>query len=255
MPSENFKSITAIDNAIDVLIALSKQKGKSIRELGKELNITKSTLHRTLLTLKHRGFVKQDLLTEKYSLGYQILELSIHLKAQSRLRDIAISYMEKLSDQTGDTVQLAILDEEEILILDSVEGTNALRVFSMAGERFSITYGNFGRVFLSEMSLEKIDKLIEKYPLQKYGMNSITDKKTYLEKVNEVKNAGISISEDDPIDGAVSMAVPIRGKSDEIVGSLSIASAKTPIILGDLKRFELMILKCAEEITEELKNE
>lgn len=253
MEKESFKKIITIDNAIDVLMALSSQSGKSIRELGHELDISKSTLHRILLTLKSRDFVKQDPISEKYSLGYQILELSIKLKEQSKLRDMALPYMKKLSNLTGDTVQLGILDKDEILILESIEGTNLLRVFSQAGQRFPITYGNFGKVFLSQMSTNKINEFIERYPLKKYAMNSITDPKLFLERIEKVKNENISISEDDPTDGAISLVVPVRDETDNIVGAISLALAKTPKVMDSVDELRNVVKQTANDITNKLK--
>ncbi|UOQ91833.1 IclR family transcriptional regulator [Halobacillus shinanisalinarum] len=250
--NHSFSRISAVDNAIDLLLLLSNKSDRSIRELGEELNVTKSTLHRTLQTLEDRGFVKQDRISQKYSLGYKILELSVKLKSQSEIRNLALENMEELRDLIGDTVQLAILEGEQILIIETIEGTKELRIFSKAGQTLPLTYGNFGRVFLSHMDFSKVQTLIEKYPLKQYGSESIVDKETYLNKLKDVKANGISVSIDDPIDGAVSMAVPIFDKAGNVIASLSIVGAKTSQLVENITSVQQLVKNIGLKITEKV---
>lgn len=250
--NKSFSRIAAVDNAIDLLLLLSNNKERSIRELGEYLNLTKSTLHRTLQTLENRGFVKQDSITKKYSLGYKILELSINLKSQNELRNLALTYMKELRDRLGDTVQLAILNEGEILIIETVEGTKELRVFSKAGQTLPLTYGNFGKIFLSHMEERAILHNIEKSPLKSYASNSIVNKESYLEELKIVKERGISVSIDDPIDGAISMAVPIFNQGGRVIASLSIVGAKTPHLVENRLEIEDLMKQTGAKITEKV---
>src|SRR5699024_11599692 len=71
------------------------------------------------------------------------------------------SYMEKLSDETGDTVQLALVENDEILIIDTIEGMNEIRVFAQAGQKYPITYGSFGKVFMSSTHDEELRAVLK----------------------------------------------------------------------------------------------
>lgn len=236
---------TALDNAIDILMTLGSQNSKSIRELGEELGIPKSSLHRILQTFENRGFVKQDEKTLKYSVGYAILELGTGLKASNELRNIAYSVMEKLRDETGETVQLAIQEKERIVILETIDGTKELRMFSQAGKTYPLTYGNFGKVFLSEKSQAEIVALMDKYPLEKYATNSIVDPAQYVKRVAEVKAVGTSLGIDDPIDGAYSIAAPIFNHRQEIVASIAIAGVKMAIDAENIGKMEKLVRESA----------
>ncbi|WP_285398738.1 IclR family transcriptional regulator [Lysinibacillus sp. fls2-241-R2A-57] len=219
-------TVSSVEKAIDILLALQSENKKSIRELGEELNISKSALHRTLQTLESRGLVRQDGVTEKYALGYKILELSESLQKDIEIRKLAYEDMEELRDLIGDTVQLSIIDNDSILIIETIDGTNALRVFSRAGKRHPITYGNIGKVFLSQKSPKEISKYLEKAPLIQYASKSIMDAEVFLEKIKEVKRKGISTSVDDPMEGAFGIAVPICNSHGEIIAVLSISGVK-----------------------------
>ncbi len=243
--------IAAIDNAIDILMVLSQNKEKSIRELGGQLDISKSTLHRTLQTLESRGFVKQDSATQKYSLGYQILELGVQLKAHHELRNAAVPHMVDLRDRLGETVQLAVMENDQLLIIEAVEGTKELRFFSKAGQTLPVTYGNFGKVFLAFMDIDERENYLAGQPLEKYGSLSIVDRSEYIKQLEHVKEERLSKSVDDPIDGSISMAVPIFSKT-ETAAALSIVGAKTNQLLADQERWEKLLKKAGEAVSNEL---
>lgn len=242
--NEAQKSST-LDNAIDILLTLGSQNSKSIRELGEELGIPKSSLHRILQTFENRGFVKQDDKTLKYSIGYAILELGTGLKATNELRNVAYKVMEKLRDMTGETVQLAIQENEKIVILETIEGTKELRLFSQAGKTYPLTYGNFGKIFLSEKSQAEILSLVDKYPLEKYAANSIVDRGLYVKRVAEVREEGISLGIDDPIDGAYSIAAPIFNHRKEIIASIAIAGGKMTLDAENIAMIEKLVRESA----------
>lgn len=247
--NSNPNMVAAVEKAMDILVALQKESKKSIRELSDELGISKSALHRTLLTLESKGFVKQDILTEKYALGYKILELSESLRKDDEIRKAAYGDMKELRDVIGDTVQLAILDNESILVLETVEGTNTLRVFSRPGKRHPITYGNIGCIFLAHKSTDEVLELIEKHPLEQYASASIMDKAIFLEKINEAREKEISTSINDPMEGAFGVAAPIYNSQKEIIAVISVSGVNRFQWKDELKAIEDKTKEYANKIS------
>lgn len=244
--------ISTVDNALEVLLALSQKQGLSIRELSKELDIARSTLYRILRTLQHKDFVRQDMDTEKYSLGFKVFELGNSIKEKFDIRNISYPYLRKLRDSTGETVQLAAVDDEEIVILEIIEGVGELRIFSSAGLRFPVTYGNFGKVFLAQKDDEAILELIKKYPLKKYALNSITKQQEFLEKLEEVRTMGVVIGIDDPIDCAFGIAAPIFDYKKQIIACIGLSGPKTPYNMENLEEIAERVKEISKKISKEI---
>lgn len=244
--------LTTLDSAIDVLLALDSENSKSIRELGQELDVSKSTLHRILQTFEYRGLIKQDSNTMKYSLGLMILELGKGLKETNELRKIAYPLMEQLRDKTGETIQLAIQQDDKIVILENIDGTNLYRLFSQSGTTFPLTYGNFGKIFLSRMDMKYIISIMEKHPLKKYSPASIIDPELFLKKISEVKSEGVCIGIDDPTEGAYSIICPIFNHRGETVAAISVAGVKTSNALENIHQTEQVIRKTALSISRKI---
>lgn len=244
-------TISIVDDTLKVISALGSAEDKSIRELGNQLSIPKSTLYRILRTLEVKDFVRQDK-NEKYSLGLKFFELGMMLKEKFDIKNLAYPHIVDLRNRSGETIQLAIVDRQSILLIDSVEGINDLRVFSRAGQRLPITYGNFAKVFLCEYTDDEVCALLHKYPLKRYGAASIMDNQVFLECLRDVKKTQLAMGIDDPMDGVFAIAVPIRNRERATVASISLVGAKTPANISKLEYFKKELIKTARMISREL---
>lgn len=242
MAEKEAATVTSVSRAIDILNALGAEDMKSIRELSHDLNITKSTIHRLLQTLEVKGMVKKDPTTEKYGLGYNVLELGKNLVESNVIRNVAYSYMEKLSDETGDTVQLALVENDEILIIDTIEGMNEIRVFAQAGQKYPITYGSFGKVFMSSKNDEELREVLK----ESEGNEKI------VKEITEIRKTRVAVGVDTPIRGAVSLATPIVDSDDKIIAAISVAGVKTEEKMNDLTQLEDIIRKYGVKISKAL---
>jgi DNA-binding IclR family transcriptional regulator len=245
-------TISIVDDTLKVISALANREDKSIRELGSELAIPKSTLYRILRTLEAKDFVRQGENSEKYSLGLKFFEFGMMLKEKFDIKNLAYPHILDLRNRTKETIQLAIVDRQEILILDTVEGTHDLRVFSRAGRRLPLTYGNFGKVFLSDYTDDEVGAMLRKYPLKRYGANSVMDNQVFVEHVKEVREKRISVGIDDPIDGAFAIAVPIMSRESKTVAAISMAGAKTQANITRLEHFKEELMETARLVSRDL---
>ena len=98
---ENDFILQSIKNIDKILQLFSKDVTElGVSEISKATQLSKSTVHRTLVSLKNIGLLKQSQATLKYSLGYRILYLSNILQDQLNYQDIALPIMRDL-DKTN----------------------------------------------------------------------------------------------------------------------------------------------------------
>lgn len=239
------EKVSSVEKAMDILIALGNTNDKTIRELSEYLDITRSSTHRILQTLEMKGMVFKNPVTEKYSLGLKILELSVVIKEGNIIRDMATKHMRDLSEKLEDTLQLAIHENDEIIIIDIVEGSSDLRIFSRPGQTYPVTYGNFGKIFLSSMEDEIVNRLLKNSGLY-------IDEETFKKEIEQVREEGISVGMDTPIKGAVSMAVPILNSVGDTVASLSVVCVKTEDKLINMDNIKKQLIECGKKISADL---
>src|SRR5699024_1787381 len=115
------------------------------------LNQPKSSLYRIIQTLEGRGIISRSEPEGKYCLGYKLLNITKNILEGNSLRECAISEMERLVDRHGDTVNLGVLSQNEVLYLEIIEGTFSLRMNESVGSTAPFHASAVGKVIASYM--------------------------------------------------------------------------------------------------------
>jgi IclR family KDG regulon transcriptional repressor len=109
-------TVQSVERTLDIVETLSEYKtGVGVTTLSKELKLHKSTVHRLLTTLMLRKYVEQDPETSKYKLGMKLFELGNAVLSKLDIRQHAMPYLRQLWRTTGETIQLAIVDQNKVL--------------------------------------------------------------------------------------------------------------------------------------------
>src|SRR5664279_6063543 len=111
-----------------------------VSELGRDIGLSRSTTHRYVATLASLGYLQQDAATKKYRLGPRVLDLGFSAINSMELREVAAPHLRELSDATGYTVNMAILDDLDIVY---VERSLSLIHISEPTRRTPISYAVF----------------------------------------------------------------------------------------------------------------
>ena len=116
------ESVRAIERALDVLLCFSQAEPVlSLTQIAEQLEMPKSTIHRYLATLEAARFVRRDEATGSYHLGYRFIEMASLVLQEADLERWAQPHLERLSGESDETVDLAVLDGEQVVYLQSCE--------------------------------------------------------------------------------------------------------------------------------------
>jgi DNA-binding IclR family transcriptional regulator len=242
----------SVKKAFQILKPIANsERGLGINELAKSLGISKSTIHGITAALEEIGVLTRNPINKRYNLGYVILELSRRELSKIPLREIARRHMEELMELTGETVFLGILDNNHILILDSVESNKELKITSPSGTKIPPDAGGVGRLFFAHMEENKALRTLTRRGLIKYTEHTITDINRYLEELKDAKKRGYTIDREEYLRGVRAVAAIIKTEDPPlaaiwVVGfSSSLTDAKIPMVIE-------RILRAVEAISQEL---
>src|SRR5918999_1443420 len=127
-------SVQSLDRAFDLLEALAGGEELGVTELANRTGLVPSTVHRLLATLAKRGYIAQSAESGRYRLGYKVAEIAAGFgEGLARLRTVAHPHLESISRETGETVNLVVLDGDRVVYVDQVEGTRRVRMFTAVG--------------------------------------------------------------------------------------------------------------------------
>ncbi|MFC7879310.1 IclR family transcriptional regulator [Isoptericola sp. NPDC057391] len=140
----------SVDKALLTLDALARAGagGLPLADLAAEVGANKSTLHRTLAALRHRGYADQRP-DGAYTLGAAVLSLGAAYLAEDNLPGLLRPALEALRDEVDELVHLGTLAGREVVYLDKVEPRRPLRVWSAVGRRIPVATTALGRALLA----------------------------------------------------------------------------------------------------------
>jgi DNA-binding IclR family transcriptional regulator len=114
--------IESVAKALRILLLFEFNKSEwGVTEIARELGMQKSTVYRLLATMQELGFVRKSNDGSVYRLGLSLFELGNVVANSFDFRGTAVVYMRKLADQCGESVNLGVLNDHEVMSVEAVE--------------------------------------------------------------------------------------------------------------------------------------
>ncbi len=240
------RSVTRLLNVLRVL-ALSEES-VSLAQLSLDTRTPKTSLLALLRTLVDAGYVVQRdagyvLGTETYALGSTII-------GQRKLGQLARPVLQKLAEQSGETVLLAELssDADHAVYIDRAESTRAIRFIASVGDRRPLYSSACGRILLAFQNEEFRDdylaktKLVPLNPKKKLGRGELEG------IIRKIRQSYLTITDDDISEGVVGIGSPVFGRGGQVVAALAIG-APVGRVEKNTEAMSRLVKKGAEEIS------
>ncbi|MDF9825042.1 DNA-binding IclR family transcriptional regulator [Breznakia sp. PF5-3] len=246
----NIKSIVKASKIIDVIAF--ERSSLSLSELSERLGIAKSTLHGLLSTLVNIRYLEQDQNTGKYKLGVQLFELGSQIANTWNEKAIAKPYMEKLVEETGETIHLAMLSNGEVLYVDKQEANSSIRIATAPGAKLPLHCTGVGKVLLAFSNEKEIHNILNSYELTKYTEHTIIDEEGIKRELNKIKTLGYAYDNQEFLDGLRCVAAPIFDHNHRVIFSLSISGPLSRMKDEVIDHYRDLLLTASQEISRKL---
>lgn len=236
--------LRTLEKGLSVLeeVALAGRRGMHVAELGRRLHLNRTTLHRFLSTLLRRGYVEQDGVSDRYRLGFKILEVASATIAGLSIRDVGGPILEDLYQATQETVHVVTLDHGELVTLDRLVGEHPISYRTEVGARRPAYCTATGKAVLAFMSDEVVDEILAR-GMPPRAAHTITDPLAYKNALQETRIRGFAVDDEELADGIRCVAAPVFDFSGRVAGAISLAA---PTVRVDMQR----LLELAGPVTE-----
>jgi PcaR/PcaU/PobR family beta-ketoadipate pathway transcriptional regulator len=235
--SRNF--IESLSRGLSILSLLSETKTPlTLTELSHQLGLSKSTIQRLVFTLQHIGYIERDGGNKKYRLGPKSLSIGFAAMRNLDLKRIAYPYLEEISKETGETVNLAVLDGEEIVYVERIKTQHILNVDIQIGSRLPVYCTSMGKAMLVFLPESQVEKILDAKDLVPLTSRTTINKEAIKRKLKKVRVRGFATNNEEVHIGVRSVAAPIRNFNGEVIAAVNIA---VPSIRVSLKKLETVI--------------
>lgn len=244
--------INSVIKAFQTIEFLVSAKKSDLATLSRCLNFPKSTVHRLLLTLASAGYVEQDTETLTYSVSMKLVELGWRVRENTHVVEIAHPYMVELSEKTGETVNLGILDGLEVICLDKVISKQILRQDQPIGTRSRAHCTAFGKALLAFLPEEGRAQFIGADSIEPCTVKSISSRKALYKELELIRERGYSVDDEEFCEGIRCVGAPIFDYRGKVVAGLSVAGPTVRINKDNINKLGKLVMETAGFISKKL---
>jgi IclR family acetate operon transcriptional repressor len=193
----------------------------SLTEIADQVGMHKSTIHRLLATLESKNFIIRDKVTGMYQLGFLFIELSSNLLHNLNVSRWASPYLEQLSEQSGETVDLAVLNNGHVVYLLVVESSQRVKIAAAVGEQLPAFCTASGKAFLAYLPMDEVHRTLEQ-KLYQYTDSTLVAPEELYSDLSRTRERGYAISDQEYEKDINAVAAPIMDSKGRPMAAIAI---------------------------------
>ena len=209
----------------------------TLSDLARRAGMPVSTAHRMVGELVVWGALERDA-DGCYRIGLRLWEIASLAPRGMALREVALPFLEDLSQVTRENVQLAVREGTEVVFVERIAGSGAVPVLTRVGGRFALTATGVGLVLLAHAPPDLQEEVLAA-PVERFTAHTVTDPKILRGMLADVRTSGFSISDRQVTADALSVAAPVHDARGIVVAAVSLVvrhGSTSPHALAPLVR-------------------
>jgi IclR family transcriptional regulator, KDG regulon repressor len=227
------------------------EDGLHVSALARSLEIPKTTVFRILFTLRELGHVRQDPRTHAYQLTREIGWLT-RTEEMEMLRRVARPHMARLLTRFEQTVNLAILDREQVLYVEILEGLRSIRMSATVNTYAPVHSTAVGKSILAYMHPIEAKEVLKKNKLAKLTAKTTTSVDALLKSFKPIRNRGYAVDDEETERGARCIAAPILNSRGRPVAAISISGPVSHLTSTNIRQIARSLIEVGEKISNQL---
>ncbi len=251
---ESRYEVKSVVRAIAILEALedSQDDGLTVTEVAKLVGLSKSTAFATLHTLRAHGLVsdKGEGSTRRYRLGLALVRLGQQASAQTSIADLGQPVLRALTEETGLTSRIAVLDDDWAVVVARVDSRTAVRLDLRMGQREWPHCTGVGKALLSTLPEAEVRSIMGRLGMPARTERTITDPDNLVANLTRARADGFTIDDEEDAEGIMCIASPVVDVHGGVLGALSVTGLKADSALRQPRSVGRKVRAAAEQIGE-----
>ena len=219
-------SIQVIDRMMSLMEALARHPAPvNLKQLATDTTLHPSTAHRILGVMVENRLVYR-IEPGTYRLGIRLVELGNLVKSRISVRQEALPYMQKLHAALGETVNLSVRHEDEVVYIErtTAAASPMMRVVQIIGARAPLHITAVGKVFLSQDAPTVFMDYAKRTGLPRYTSNTLTDSDSLSKELDRVRVQGFAVDNEEAEKGVSCIGAGIFNDEGRVIAGLSVSA-------------------------------
>lgn len=213
--------IKSVETSIRIIECLQELRIAQVGEISEATGDSNSNVCKHLATLEKHGFVEKT--SDGYELGLRYLDLGGFVRNNRREAHIIKPKIRELAEITGEVAQFAVEHRGRLVMIYRETGSRGVSTRTRVGRYLPMHQVASGKAILAYLPRERVEKIIETHGLPAETENTITDKQTLFDELDEIREKKIATNDAESTDGLYAVASPIIMSDGELVGACSVS--------------------------------
>lgn len=243
--------VQSIDRALVVFKLLSNEVKATLNVISATADLPFSTTHRILETLRSHGMVYFDDVDQTWSVGVEAFRIGQGYARRMNLLDVGRAAMRELTHATGETSNIAVLENREVVHVSQIETQAPIRAFVPPGSRTHLHASGIGKALLAYMKRQFVLDQLSCMTLPEYTPNTLTGVDQLVEDLDITLGRGWALDNEERYVGMRCIAAPIFNEFGEATAGISISGPVTRFADGQVAALAARVQETADAITHE----
>ena len=243
----------SVRRALDIF-ELMLQRGEpiTVAQIITELSIPKSTAYELVRTLSDGNYLAHPAKAARLFLGRRLFELGMAYRSNVDLLRDGSQIAEELRNETGETVQLSVLENDLMMVLLKEEGIRPLRIISNVGSRVPVNWAAAGRLLVSDMDDKALTALLTATVRPSPTGRATTDVKKLIAQIRQFRRQGYATEMNETNEHAGCVAAPVIDASGRCMAALSIVAPEQRLMKPNRDYLIASVIAAAKKLSRRL---
>ncbi|MES1926647.1 IclR family transcriptional regulator [Salinisphaera sp. T31B1] len=231
-----------------MLSVVARYEHQTLTALAATADMACSTAYRMLETLRHHELVAFDTHTQTWSIGVEAFRVGQRYARHTHYLAAGRAVMRRLSEQTGETANMAVIETGELVYVAQIETSAPIRAFIPTGTRGDPQASGIGKVLLAYMD-DALRAELTRVPPPAFTDHTYTDAAELALELDRVRARGWAVDDQERYVGMRCIAAPIFNEYAEPIAGLSISAPIDRLPVDHLAHKAVEVVAGAEEVT------
>lgn len=209
------------ETSIELLYALLERGEATIDELAEDVDLSPSTTHRHLVTLRKHKFVTQT--GDRYRVGLQFLTIGGHVQRQFTAYPSIKEKVDELARKTGERAQYIVEEHGERVYLYTEVGESAVQTGAHVGKRGELHTSAGGKSILAHLTDDEIETIVERHGLESGTDASVDTTDELYEEIDAIRERGYAFNRQETTKGVNAVGAAVTDDEGQVLGALSVS--------------------------------
>ena len=242
-------TIQSLDRAFDVLDLVADHAGLTLTEIATGLDQSPATMHRVLATLEARGVVEMDPVNQSWHIGAAAYRIGSAFLRRGSVVERSRPAMRRLMEQTGETANLGIEVNGNVMFIGQVETNETIRAFFAPGTISPMHASGIGKALLSQYSKDRIDTFLKDHDLEGFTGKTVVEAEALKSDLRVAHGRGWAFDDEEKAPGMRCVAAPILNTYGEAIAGISVSGPTSRMSEDRIEEIAALVCAAAKEVS------